>query len=220
MAFFTVFRRELTLSWRARSDVYQPLIYFGLVCTLAPMGVNPGPALLQTMAPAILWLGVLLAVLMSLDKLFRDDHDDGVIEQMLVAAVPLWIVVLAKLSAHWLLVGGLFSLAVLPAALMFGLQADVAIVAVVSVALGTISLTALGGIGAALTVGHGRGGMLVAVLVLPLFVPVLIFGAGSIHAVSQGLPVAGSLYLLAAQAVFHATFAPLAIAAALRISHS
>lgn len=212
-------RREFRLLWRRRSGLTQPLIFFALVCVLGPLGVNPGPNLLAAMAPALLWLAILLASLLTLDRIFRDDVESGVMEVLLLSPLPLWMTVLAKALAHYLAIGGVFVLAAPLAAVVLGAPAESMAVICISVALGALSLTMLGTVGAALTVGQHNAGALLAILLLPLYVPVLIFGAGAIQAAGQGLPTAGPLYLLAAMAVLHLTIAPPAAAAALRIAY-
>lgn len=212
-------RREFRLLWRRRSGLTQPLIFFALVCLLGPLGVNPGPNLLAAMAPALLWLAILLASLLTLDRIFRDDVESGVMELLLLSPLPLWMTVLAKALAHYLAIGGVFVLAAPLAAVLLGAPPASMAVICISVALGALSLTMLGTVGAALTVGQHNAGALLAILLLPLYVPVLIFGAGAIQAAGQGLPTAGPLYLLAAMAVLHLTIAPPAAAAALRIAY-
>ena len=218
-AWAAVFRRELRLLWRHRSSLSQPRVVFALVCVLGPLGVDPGPTLLAAMAPAMLWLALLLASLLTLDRILRADVESGVMDQLLLSPLPLWMTVLAKSLAHYLAVGGVFVLAAPVAAVVLGAPAGSLPVICASVALGALSLTMLGTVGAALTVGQHNAGALLAILLLPLYVPVLIFGAGAIHAAGQGLPAAGPLYLLAAMAVLHLTIAPPAAAAALRIAY-
>lgn len=218
-AMAALIRREFRLLWRRRAGLTQPLIFFALVCLLGPLGVNPGPNLLAAMAPALLWLAVLLASLLTLDRIFRDDVESGVMEVLLLSPLPLWMTVLAKALAHYLAVGGVFVVAAPLAAVVLGAPPASMLVICISVALGALSLTMLGTVGAALTVGQHNAGALLAILLLPLYVPVLIFGAGAIQAAGQGLPAAGPLYLLAAMAVLHLTIAPPAAAAALRIAY-
>lgn len=216
--FRLVLRRDLTLAYRRRSDVMTTLFFFIIVVSLFPFGVGPEPNLLRTMAPGILWVAALLASMLSLGRLFAVDHLDGTLEQMLLGAAPLGLIVVAKVIAHWL-VSGLPLVLIAPVlGLMFDLPGDQLAVLTVSLLIGTPVLSLIGAVGAALTLGLRGGGVLVALLVLPLYVPVLIFGAGAVGAQAAAIGAQSHLMLLAAFLVAASLFAPWATAAGLRIS--
>ena len=213
-----IFVRDLRIALRRRADTFAALFFFVIVASLFPLGVGPEPALLRTMAAGVVWVAALLASMLSLTRLFADDHQDGTLEQLLLSATPLPLLVFAKMAAHWL-ASGLLLAAVSPLlALQFDLPARAVGVLAVSLLLGTPLLSLIGGIGAALTVGLRGGGVLLSLLVLPLYVPVIIFGAGAVEASSAGLGVVGHFSLLGAMGVLALVLAPLATAAALRIS--
>jgi len=211
-------RRDLTLAMRRRSDVLTTLFFFVIVVSLFPLGIGPELDTLRGIAPGVFWVAALLASMLALEKLFAGDFDDGTLEQLLLTPQPLSLLVLGKVLAHWLVTG-------LPLVLLsplLGLQYDLAAetlrVLVVSLLLGTPALSLIGAIGAALTLGLRGGGVLVSLLVLPLYIPVLIFGAGAVEANVSGLGEAGHLYMLGAILLLALVAAPLATAAALRIS--
>lgn len=211
-------RRDLVLALRRRGDVATALLFFVIVASLFPLGVGAEPNQLRAIAPGVIWVAALLSSLLSLARLFADDHADGTLEQMLLGAAPLGVIVAAKLLAHWL-VAGLPLVAIAPLlALQYDLPSALYGTLALSLLLGTPVLSLVGAIGAALTLGLRGGGVLLALLVLPLYVPVLIFGAGSVDMAAAGLAPQGQLQLLAALLVLSAAFAPWAIAAALRIS--
>ena len=213
-----ILRRDLLLALRRRGDVATALLFFVIVASLFPLGVGAEPDLLRAVAPGVIWVAALLSSMLSLPRLFADDHADGTLEQMLLGAVPLGAIVAAKLLAHWL-VAGLPLVAIAPLiALQYDLPPSLFGTLALSLLLGTPVLGLIGAIGAALTLGLRGGGVLLALLVLPLYVPVLIFGAGSVDMAAAGLAPQGQLQLLAALLVVSAAFAPWAIAAALRIS--
>jgi heme exporter protein B len=210
--------RDLLLAMRRRSDVGTALLFFVIVASLFPLGVGVEPGLLRSVAPGVIWVAALLSSLLSLARLFAADHADGTLEQMLLGAAPLGVVVAAKTLAHWL-VSGLPLVAIAPLiALQYDLPAALYPVLALSLLLGTPVLSMIGAIGAALTLGLRGGGVLLALLVLPLYVPVLIIGAGSVDAAAAGLAPDAQLLLLAAALVAAAAFAPWATSAALRIS--
>lgn len=217
-AFLALLQRDLILAYRNRSELANPLIFFVMIVSLFPLGVNPDPALLQTIAPGIIWVAALLAALLSLDSLFRSDFEDGALEQLLMSPHPGFVLVLAKVLAHWLVTGlPLMLMAPVLAIILYVPWSALGIV-LLTLTLGTPVLSLVGAIGMALTVGLRRGGILVALLVLPLYIPLLIFATNAIAAAMTGLPVDGQLLLLAALLVLAITLAPLATAAALRIS--
>ena len=203
---------------RRPSDVATALLFFVIVATLFPLGTGAEPERLRAIAPGVIWVAALLSSMLSLSRLFAADHADGTLEQMLLGAAPLGVVAAAKTLAHWL-VAGLPLVAIAP---LIALQYDVAAplygVLALSLLLGTPVLSFIGAIGAALTLGLRGGGVLIALLVLPLYVPVLILGAGAVTMAEAGLSAAGQLELLGALLVLAAAFAPWATAAALRIS--
>lgn len=218
--FLAVLKRDLLLSYRRRSDLINPLIFFLMVATLFPLGVSPEPKFLAQLAPGVVWVAALLATLLSMDSVFRSDFEDGTLEQILLSPQPLFVVVLGKVIAHWMLTGLPLTLLspllgvmlFLPDGGMGGLM--------LSLLLGTPTLSLVGAIGAALTVGLRKGGVLISLLVLPLYIPVLIFGTGAVQAAVTGLPLDGYLALLGAMLALGIVMAPLAIGAALRISVS
>ena len=210
--------RDLLLALRNRSDVGTALLFFVIVSSLFPLGIGAEPNLLRAVAPGVIWVAALLSSLLSLGRLFAADHADGTLEQMLLGAAPLGAVVAAKTLAHWL-VSGLPLVLIAPLiALQYDLPASLYGVLVLSLLLGTPTLSLIGAIGAALTLGLRGGGVLLSLLVLPLYVPVLIMGAGGVEMAAAGMGAQGHLLLLAAMLVGAAAFAPWAIAAALRIS--
>jgi|TARA_Y100001968_G_scaffold327867_1_gene373828 heme exporter protein B len=211
-------KRDLTLMLRRRGEVLNPLVFFALVITLFPIGISPDPELLASIAPGLLWVAALLAALLSLDSLFRSDYDDGSLEQLLLAPQPLAALGLAKVAVHWLLTGLPLALMAPLLGIMLSLPAGSYAVLALSLALGTASLSLIGAIGAALTVGLARGGVLLSLLVLPLYIPVLIFGAGAVQAAIFGEGIAAHLAILGALLALALMLAPWAIAASLRIS--
>jgi heme exporter protein B len=214
----TVVRRDLLLAFRQRADVANTLLFFVVVVTMVPLGVGPELNTLRTIAPGIVWVAALLAAILSLNRLFANDYADGTLEQMLLAGEPLPVIVLAKAAAHWLVTGlPITGMAVL-LAVMFDLDAASTVILVASLALGTPALSLIGAVGAALTLGLRGGGVLITLLVLPLYVPVLIFGAGAVETAAGGLSPQGHLLLLGAMSLGATVLAPWAIAAALRIS--
>jgi len=210
--------RDLLLALRRKSDVATALLFFVIVASLFPLGIGAEPNQLRAIAPGVIWVAALLSSMLSLARLFAGDHADGTLEQMLLGAAPLGVIVAAKAAAHWI-VSGLPLVLIAP---LIALQYDVAAplygVLAVSLLLGTPILSIIGAIGAALTLGLRGGGVLLSLLVLPLYVPVLIMGAGAVEMAGAGLSPDGQLLLLGALLVVAAAFAPWATAAALRIS--
>jgi len=217
-AFIAVIRRDLILAFRRRAEIANPLFFFILVVTLFPLGVGANPKLLQAMAPGVIWVSALLAVMLSLDSLFRSDFDDGSLEQMLLSPHPLTILVLAKVIAHWL-VTGLPLLVVAPLlAIFLGLPERALGTLLLTLVLATPVLSLIGSIGVSLTVGLRRGGMIISLLVLPLYVPVLIFASNAVEMAGNGLAVDAQINLLIAIFFMTAVLAPLPAAAALKMS--
>jgi heme exporter protein B len=208
----------LVLALRRRSEVANPLLFFVLVITLFPLGIGAQPNLLRAIAPGVIWVSALLAAMLSLDSLFRSDFDDGSLEQILLSPYPASILVLAKIVAHWL-VTGLPLLAIAPLlAIFLGLPNQSLGVLLLTLLLGTPVLSLIGAIGVALTVGLRRGGMILSLLVLPLYVPVLIFASNAVAMASSGLPVQAQIYLLLAILLCALVLAPWPTAAALKMS--
>ena len=215
---WTLFAREMRLAWRNGAEILNPLWFFLVVITLFPFGVGADPQLLVQIAPGIVWVAALLAALLVMDRLFRDDWQDGSLEQLLLLPTPLVAVVVVKVLAHWAMTG-LPLLVVSPlAALLLGMAPPDAGVLALTLLLGTPTLSFLGAVGVGLTVGLRRGGVLLSLLVLPLLVPLLIFACGAIQAGAAGLPVDGYLAILAAFLAASATLCPFATAAALRLT--
>lgn len=211
-------RRELLIALRQRSDILNPLWFFLIVITLFPLGIGPEPKLLARIAPGIIWVAALLAAMLSLERLFRDDFSDGSLEQMMLMPHPLGLLALAKVLAHWLLTGLPLLLISPLIAILLSLDMQSYLAVVATLALGTPVLSLLGAIGVALTVGLRKGGVLLSLLILPLYIPVLIFATSAIDAAGMGLPYGGQLAILAAMLVGALTLTPLAVSAALRVS--
>ena len=213
-----VIARDLTLAMRRRADVLTTLFFFIIVVSLFPLGVGPEMNMLRTMAPGIVWVAALLASMLSLGRMFSSDYLDGTLEQMLLAPQPLAVLVVGKVVAHWLVSGVPLVLMAPVLGIQFDLSPDSLLVLTATLLLGTPVLSMIGAIGAALTLGLRGGGVLVSLLVLPLYIPVLIFGAGAVGAAASGLGAEGHVSLLAAMLAMSLFFAPVAAAAALRIS--
>ncbi|WP_275973443.1 heme exporter protein CcmB [Rosenbergiella nectarea] len=210
--------RELKIAFRNRADIINPLWFFLIIVTLFPLGIGPESALLARIAPGVVWVAALLASLLGLERMFRDDFLDGSLEQLLLIPTPLPIVALVKVFAHWL-TSGLPLIILSPLASLFlSLNFTGWWGLVLTLLLGTLTFSFLGAIGVALTVGLRRGGVLLSLLVLPLAIPILIFASSAVDAASQGLAISGYLAILAAMLVTSVVLAPFAIAAALRVS--
>lgn len=217
-ALLCVIRRDLLLAFRRRSDVLTTLFFFIIVASLFPLGVGPEPGLLRTMAPGILWVAALLASMLALGRLFALDYADGTLEQMVLSAEPLTVIVMGKVIAHWLVSGFPLVLLAPVLAVQFDLPASSVGVLFFSLLLGTPVLSLIGSVGAALTLGVRGGGVLVSLLVLPLYVPVLIFGAGAVGAEASGVGATAHMLLLGGALAAAAALTPWATAAALRIA--
>ncbi len=211
-------QREIALGLRQKGEVLTPLVFFVVIASLFPLGVGPESALLLRMAPGVLWVSALLAAMLSLQRLFAMDYADGSLEQMALSATPLGLLVLTKALSHFLLSGLPLVLMAPVLGLQFGLEPRALGILMLSLLLGTPTLSLIGSIGAALTLGVRGAGVLLSLLILPLYIPVLIFGAGAVEADAAGLGAGGHLSLLAALLVLSIFFAPLATTAALRIS--
>lgn len=213
-----LFVRDLRLAWRRRGDVLQPLVFALLVVVLFALALGRDPAALARVAPAVLWMAVLLSGLLALDRLFREDAEDGSLEQWLLAPVPLPWLVLVRVGSHWLTSALPLVLAAPVLAAMLHLPHDHLGLLLATLLLGTPLLSLIGAVAAALTVRLGRAGILLALMVLPLYVPVLVFGAGALAAAGNGLEATGALLMLGALLAASLVLAPFAAAAALRIS--
>lgn len=213
-----VIRRDLLLAMRRRADVLATLIFFVMVVSLFPLGVGPEPEMLRKMAPGVVWVAALLASMLSLPRMFSADYLDGTLEQMMLAPQSLTVLVLGKIAAHWMLSGLPLALIAPVLGLQFDMSAPALGMLVLALLLGTPVLSMIGTVGAALTLGLRGGGVLVSLLVLPLCIPVLIFGAGAVEAVTSGMSVASNLAFLGALMLFALVFTPFVAAQALKIS--
>jgi len=210
--------RDLRLAYRRRGEVITPAMFFILVTTLFPLGLSPQPELLRSIAPGVVWVAALLAGLIGQETLFKSDFEDGSLEQLLLSPVPLQLIALTRVVTHWIVTGLPIVILVPLMGLLMNYPEAAMGSLVSSLLLGTFTLSLLGAVGAALTVGLRQSGMLMPILVLPLAVPVLIFGAQAAAQAARGEDPAGALYLLAAMLVLGLTLAPFAIAAAVRVS--
>ena len=217
-ALWCVFRRDLLLVARKPADAATPLVFFAIVVSLFPLGVGPDPTILRTMAPGVLWVAALLATLLSLNRLFASDYADGTLEQLALSPQSLTSLVFAKIAAHWVTTGLPLLLLSPLLAIQLNLPTGALATLLLALLLGTPVLSLIGGIGAALTLGLRGGGVLVSLLVLPLYTPVLIFGAGAVTASAAGFDPEAYISLLGAFLAVALGFAPWATAAALRIS--
>lgn len=213
-----IMRRDMLAALRRGSEWSNPLIFFVMVCTLFPLGLGPDPKQLAVLAPGVLWVVALLAAMLATDSLFRGDYDDGTLEQVLLSGAPLYPQVLAKTLAHWCLTGLPLSLASPLLGVLLQLPSPGMWALLISLAVGTLVLSVVGAIGAGLTVGLRKGGLLLSLIVLPLYVPVLIFGSSAVKTAVEGAAYLPQLAVLGALLLGALGLAPLAIGAALRIS--
>ena len=217
--FCAIIRRDLLLAWKRPGDVLNPLFFFAMVASLFPLAVGPSPEQLMLNGPGVVWVAALLATLLSLNSLFLSDFEDGSLDQVILSPQPLPLLALGKAAAHWILSGLPLVLVSPLIAMTYRMPAEVVSVMMLTLALGTVSLSLLGSIGAALTVGLSRGNALLSLLILPLAMPILIFGARTVSLAATGDPVAAGIYFLAAYCMLAVTLAPFATAAALKISN-
>jgi heme exporter protein B len=213
-----VVARDLLIAARRRSDVLTTFFFFVIVVSLFPLGVGPEPHTLREIAPGVVWVAALLAAMLSLARMFGADYADGTLEQLVLTPQPLTLLVLSKVLAHWLTTGLPLVLIAPMLGLQFDLPGDALATLLVSLLIGTPALSLIGAVGAALTLGVRGGGALTSLLVLPLYVPVLVFGAGAVTASATGMGAVGHLSLLGAMSLAALVFAPWATAMALRIS--
>ncbi|MDN6318760.1 MAG: heme exporter protein CcmB [Marinobacter sp.] len=215
-----VFARDMKVAFRQKQDLLNPLLFFIMVVTLFPLGVSPEVSFLSEAGAGILWVAALLSVLLSLDHLFRHDFDDGTLEQLVLQPQPLFLLILAKTLAHWMLTGLPLVLLTPILGVMVHLDGNSIAVLCLTLLIGTPILSLIGAIGAALTLGLRSAGVLLSLLIIPLYIPVLIFGTGTVAAATEGAPVGAYLALMGAFLMLALTLAPFAAAAALRISLS
>jgi heme exporter protein B len=213
-----VVHRDLLLAMRQRGDVINVLLFFVIVVTMVPLGVGPDKDLLRMIAPGVVWVAALLSAILSLSRLFALDYADGTLEQIMLSGQPLSLAVLGKIAAHWLITGAPITALAIVLAVMFDMALAPSITLVASLLLGTPCLSLIGAVGAALTLGLRGAGVLITLLVLPLYVPVLIFGAGAVDVSTGGLSPASHLMLLGGFSLAAGVLAPWAITAALRVS--
>ncbi|MEW8534729.1 MAG: heme exporter protein CcmB [Candidatus Thiodiazotropha endolucinida] len=219
-AFSLLLKRDLVLAYRRRAELANPMLFFILVTAMFPLGIGNDPKLIEAVGPGVIWVAALLAALLSLDSMFRSDYDDGSLEQFMLSAHPVSILVLAKILAHWLVTGlPLFIIAPLLAVLLH-IPSSAVPTLMLTLLLGTPVLSLIGSVGVALTVGLRRGGMILSLLVLPLYVPVLIFATDAVKTAIVGIPTTAQLSILSAMLVGSLVLAPMATAASLRISLS
>ena len=218
MIFWNIIKRELQIAMRKQAEILNPLWFFLIVITLFPLVIGPDPKLLSRIAPGVAWVAALLSALLSFERLFRDDYIDGSLEQLMLTSQPLVLTALAKVLAHWLLTGLPLILLSPIASLLLSLEISIWWALVLTLLLGTPVLSCLGAIGVALTVGLRKGGVLLSLLVVPLFIPVLIFSASVLDAAGLNLRYSGQLAILGAILAGVMTLSPFAIATALRIS--
>jgi len=217
-AVWLLFKREMLQSFRRWSDLTSPLLFFMIVATLFPLAVSPLPNMLRLIGPGVLWVAALLAMLLAMPRLFREDFEDGSLEQLLLTPQPLSLLLLGKMLAYWVQVAVPLILLAPVVAVAYDLSAEAGRVLVLSLLLGTPALSMLGSIAAALTVGLRQGAGILAILLLPLCIPVLIFGARAVDLAATGMDSSGPLFLIAAISVLSITLAPFATAAAVRVS--
>jgi len=215
-----IIRRELLLALRHQQDLANPLVFFVLVIVLFPLGVSPDPSFLSTAAAGVVWVAALLATMLSLERMFKSDFDDGSLEQLVLCQQPLYLLVLAKVFVHWSLTGIPLILLSPVLATMMNLSSEHIPILMITLFLGTPVISLIGGIGAALTVSLRTGGVLVSLIVLPLTIPVLIFGTGTIQASVEGLPLGGYLAIMGVILGLSLMLSPFASAAALKMSVS
>lgn len=213
-----VFMRDITLAWRRRSDIISVFFFFIIAASLFPLGLGANPQLLHAIAPSILWVCALLSCMLSLPRMFSDDYVDGTLEQLIISNQPTLFIALMKILAHWVLSGLPLVLVAPLIGLQFNLTNNELQVLALSLLLGTPVLSLIGSIGAALTLGLRGGGVLIALLVLPLYIPVLVFGAGAVNAIAVGMTPNGALSLLGTMLALALIFAPITASYALKVA--
>ena len=216
--FVVAFMRDAKLAVRSKGEVFQALAFFVVVVSLFPLAIGPESALLKRIAPGVVWVAALLSVLLTLPRILASDYADGTLEQLALSAYPLPVIVAGKIVAHWLMAGLPLALLSPLLGLQFGLESRELVVLFASLMLGTPVLSMIGAIGAALTLGVRGGSILLALLVLPLYIPVLIFGAGAVEQAMVGIDVSANLSLLGAILLLGSLVVPFAVAVAVKIS--
>jgi len=216
--FILIFKRDLTIAFRHKDDILNPLLFFIIVITLFPLGIGPESNTLARIAPGIIWVAALLSTLLSLDRLFKSDHADGSLEQMLLSPHPLFIIVIAKIIAHWCLTGLPLIFVAPLLAVLLNLHENSYLALMLTLFIGTPVLSFLGAIGVALTVGIKKGGVLLSLLILPLYIPVLIFATSAIDTAAMNLPYSGQLAIISALLIGSISLSPIAVCAALKVS--
>lgn len=217
-AFNTTFKKEIIIGFRNRGDLANPLIFFLCIIVFVPLGISPDGKVLAGLAPGMIWIVALLATLLSLDRIFQSDFEDGSLEQMIVSGQSLYWMVIAKVLVHWFMTGLPLTLLAPLLGVMMSLPEEGYLPLMVSLFLGTGSLSLIGSIGAALTVALRRGGLLLSLIIMPLYVPVLIFGSAVVRNAIDNSPIAGQTAILGAFLILSLVLAPLAAAGALKIS--
>jgi len=215
---YAVFKRDVLIAMRQRSDMLNPIMFFLMVVTMMPLGISPESKTLSVLAPGLLWVIALLACLLSLDGLFRSDYEDGTLEQLMLSAQPLYFIVMVKAGVHWLTTGLPLTLVAPLLGVLLSLPAEGFVPLWLSLFLGTMTLSLVGGIGAALTVSLRKGGLLLSLIIMPLYVPVLIFGASTVRAAVEGFDYSAPLAVLGMFCAIGLMLAPLATAGALKMS--
>ena len=218
LASTTMVKRDITLALRRKADVLTTLFFFLIVVSLFPLGVGPELEILRQIGPGVIWVAALLAAMLSLGRMFSGDYEDGTLEQILLLPHPLSVMVLSKIVTHWLLSGLPLVIFSPLLAMQLGLDGEAIVLLMITLILGTPAMSLIGAVGAALTLGLRGGGVLVSLLVLPLYIPILIFGAGAVESQSAGLGADAHLSILGALLMLSLVFAPISTAAALRIS--
>ena len=218
--FFSVYKKDVLLAFRQRSEIINPLLFFLIVISLFPLGIGPEPQLLSRMAPGIIWVAALLSTMLGLDKIFRDDYQDGSLEQLLMSPYPASLIVIAKIAAHWSITGLPLVLLSPIFGLLLNMDSNSMQAAVVTLLIGTPLLSLIGAIGAGLTVGLQKGGILLSLLVLPLYIPVLIFATSAIDTSAMSLDYSAQLAILGAMLAVGLVMAPFAVSSALKVSVS
>ena len=217
-AWTQIFKRDLLIAFRRRSEIVHPLIFFVMVISLFPLAIGDDKVLLQKIAPAIIWVTALLATMLSLDNLFRSDFEDGSLEQMTLLKTPLSLLVTAKITAHWVITGLPLILITPLLAVLLYVPSETISMLLLTLLLGTPTLSLIGAVGIALTVGLRQGGVILSLLILPLYIPVLIFATLALQNVEQGFSAEAQIAMMLAILVLAITLSPFAIAAALKVS--
>jgi heme exporter protein B len=220
VALQSVFLKDVALAYRQRAELMQPLMFFVLVITLFPLAIGPSPETLQRIGGGVIWVAAILSLLLGMERMFRDDFADGSLEQYMLSPTPLYLIVVVKVLTHWLMhIVPLFLISPL-LALFLNLTFDMYVALMLTLLLGTPLISFIGGIGVALTVGLHRGGVLLALLLIPIFIPLLIFATSAIESASILLPYHAQLAIIAALLLFSVALSPMAISYSLKVSQN